>query len=321
MKTNFAIPMDHSMQPVASQELSEARAYLEEGQFEEALELLGQIFEQGTGEPIVLRSLIEAYKGLQDWEGLDEICELWQERWDPTADLFLAQAEARMKMNNYEQALQSLESARTLPRLERSAQFELYRLLAEYWVTTGNYQDATSHYHQAMALAPNNPCPHIGLGVISLQQEKFYEACSHFNRALSLSPKHDRAQCGLAMALWHLGEKDQAYDHYREVISRDISNTTALFGLITAAYDRGDLSTVEHYLYEYLRTDPENKHFRFSLAGCLFAEEKYPEARDEIELVLLQDASYEGAKELKESIEECIVAEDQAAFPAEELKN
>ncbi len=321
MKTTFAIPMDHSIQSVTSQELSEARAYLEDGQFEEALELLSQIVEQGTGEPIVLRSLIEAYQGLKDWEGLEEICEQWQERWDPPVDLFLAQAEARMKMNNYEQALQSLESARTLPGLERGAQFELYRLLAEYWVTMGNYQDATGHYHQAMALAPNNPCPHIGLGVISLQQEKFYEACSHFNRALSLSPQHDRAQCGLAMALWHLGEKDQAYSHYKEVISRDISNTTALFGLITAAYDRGDLSTVEHYLHEYLRTDPENVHFRFSLAGCLFAEEKYPEARNEIEWVLVQDISYEGALALKESIEECILSEAQASIPTEELKN
>lgn len=73
--------------------------------------------------------------------------------------------------------------------------------------------EARSALEAALALAPESPAVHYGLGQLALGEGDFRAAVEQFERTLELQPAADRVHYSLAMAYRGLGDREQAIRH------------------------------------------------------------------------------------------------------------
>jgi tetratricopeptide (TPR) repeat protein len=99
---------------------------------------------------------------------------------------------------------------------EKPDDASLLYLLGESLVRAGaapgsaEYGEAQRAFERATELNPDLCLPHISLGVIYLDQDRYKDAVAQFERARSIDPKERSTYSHLAVAYKRLGERDKA---------------------------------------------------------------------------------------------------------------
>lgn len=146
-----------------------------------------------------------------------------------------------------------------------------------------------------------------GAGAIESAACHWSSAAEFFQGALSLNSNSDNALAGLGMCSAAAGNPEAAWDYYLQSLKINPENLRALYGIIELGYRFQRLDAVEETLRNYLSCHPADVSILYSLAGCLYAQEKYEDALQEIRKVILLKPDYEIAVELREKIEQKIV--------------
>jgi serine/threonine protein kinase/Flp pilus assembly protein TadD len=102
-------------------------------------------------------------------------------------------------------------------------------------------EEATRHYMIAVALRPQSPGAHVGLGHALADKGLLDEAITEFQEAIRLKQDFARAHNNLGYALQQKGRTDEAIEEYREAIRLDKDDVLAHTNLGNVWRSRGQL--------------------------------------------------------------------------------
>ena len=188
----------------------------------------------------------------------------------------------------------------------RDLKFEVYQELGECYTHTGRIDQAVKHFKKAMDINPQSERPFIGLGVAVMQKNKMEDAAVFFRKAIRMNPNNDNAITGLAMALSNNGSAGDALDRYQDALKINPINKTALLGLVQLSYSFNKYELAEKNLRKYLSHYPGNTRMLFCLAGTLFKEKKFTDARQVLDNIFIFEPDNADARELAKQIDEIL---------------
>ena len=191
------------------------------------------------------------------------------------------------------------------PRL--ASRFRQVQQLGDCHVTIGNYAQAKRHYEKAADLAPDEPRPYVGLGVVAMLNNRFDDAEIAFRVACRLDPACSKAYAGLALLEQQRGHFKTAFDLYLRSLDLDTDNLTALLGLFQTSSQMGSFAKVIHYLKIYLASHPADTSVMFCLAALHMKDGDLDKARQVLTDLLTVDPAHEDAASLLEEIEHSLV--------------
>jgi Flp pilus assembly protein TadD len=187
-------------------------ALLEKGAHQAALEAYREAVDAGLGVPahlgqaqayVALGQLDDAADSLEVVLALDAAC----------IDAMGLLADVRFQRGELTEALGVLQVAVDAAPERADLHFKLGLVLNQ----SGDSHSAMVAYRTAIRLDPEDPSPHINLGLISMQQfGEADEAEREFRKALALSPRDLAAMANLGLALQDLGRHDEALGLYEQ---------------------------------------------------------------------------------------------------------
>jgi Flp pilus assembly protein TadD len=134
----------------------------------------------------------------------------------------------------------------------------------QYWT------NSESLFQHALAVTPDNPVAHEGLGDALLRQGRNAEAEVELRRVLQLDAEHYlQTPCELAKALDHQGRSEEAVACLREVVRAHPENARAQNDLAMLLARRGQVTEAIALLREALRLEPDRPEGMHNLAWIL----------------------------------------------------
>jgi serine/threonine protein kinase/tetratricopeptide (TPR) repeat protein len=155
-------------------------------------------------------------------------------------------------------------------------------------------KEADTLYREALAIDPDFPRAHTGLGTILRGDGKFAEAIAAYEKAIGLYKLDPNPYVGYGYALDALKRSAEAENQFRQAIKLDINNAEAYNGLaisfISRAVDR-DLSPTKDVALNYLKNavDEADKAIRldaryadayFQKGYALYLSDSWTEAQE-----------------------------------------
>jgi len=142
----------------------------------------------------------------------------------------------------------------------------------------GDEAGAESAFKRGLELDPNHLILLRDLSILYVAMKRIEEAAICNHRLLRVSPRDTQALSELG-GMAHLRQRHlEAEHHYAEALALDPSFKEAKLNLASLYLDTGRPAAAERLCREVLEGDPDNRRARFSLAGALLAQERWPEA-------------------------------------------
>jgi len=182
-------------------------------------------------------------------------------------------------------------------------QYERLQELADSYTAVGDYAQAQLCYEKAANLAPDEPGPYLGLGVVALQKDLLEDAEIAFRVACRLDSSCARAYAGLGMIAQERADYKHAFDMYLKCLELDTDNLIALLGLFQASCQMGSFAKVIHFLEVYLSMHPGDTSVMFPLAALYMKDGKFEKSRMILSDLLNLDPDHEDAANLLEELE------------------
>ncbi|MDD2943328.1 MAG: glycosyltransferase [bacterium] len=182
----------------------------------------------------------------------------------------------------------------------------LHCLAGESLGRLGLLAEALEHFRAVSPQGEFGARALTGAGAVESAASNWPSANAYFQEALQLNGNSDNALAGLGMCSAAAGNPEAAWDYYLKSLEINPENLRALYGVIELGYRFQRFEDVEKTLRNYLSCHPADVSILYSLAGCLYAQEEYHDALQEIRKVILLKPDYEIAVELKGKIEQKI---------------
>jgi Flp pilus assembly protein TadD len=164
--------------------------------------------------------------------------------------------------------------------------YEVLKELGDCHASLGNHDRARHCYAEASLLAPDNPGPHVGRGVVAIQMGMLAEAEEAFNEALCVDGDCAEAYCGLAMLEQQRKEFIRSFDLYLKCLEKNGDNLVALLGLFQTSIQMGTFAKVIYYLEVYLDKHMSDVSVLFCLATLYARDNRLAEARRTLDTIL-----------------------------------
>jgi tetratricopeptide (TPR) repeat protein len=98
-----------------------------------------------------------------------------------------------------------------------------------------DYAKAKAAFSQALALAPDHPGAHYGMGSVMTDGAEYAQAAGHLQRSLAANAADAHARLKLAVCLLELGRTDDALDNLRAAVRIDRSLYGFALKLVSAS--------------------------------------------------------------------------------------
>lgn len=140
-------------------------------------------------------------------------------------------------------------------------------------------------------------------GMLLIAMQRHQEAQTVLNTALTLDPNDSRVISGLGICARQNGNIQAAHDLFVRALHVDKSNKVALLQLLAVSYDLNSFVALEATLRDYVSLNPADVDMAYALAGSLFKQQKFDDARRYCEEVITRVPNHSGATELLALIE------------------
>lgn len=177
-------------------------------------------------------------------------------------------------------------------------------LLAEAGVLQGSLKSSELVFDRVLHRNQAHPRALCGKGALECHRGNWELAERLFKSAYEIDNSYDVALAGLGMVAASKGRNENAWEHYLQALQYNPENTRALLGIIELGYTMNRLTELEQVLRKFLDRQPEQTDYRYSLAGCLYAQGMYDAALKQLQQVLGKAPSDARALELKQHIEQ-----------------
>lgn len=175
-------------------------------------------------------------------------------------------------------------------------------LIAETAILEGNLEKASDIYQEVVRANPRSARALCGQAALRANSNDWLKAEELFSEALKYDSRSDVAYAGLGMCAAQMRNVQKAWEHYRASLKINPENLRAVLGIIELGYPMKKLKEVEEAVRGYLELHSADCNFMYSLAGCLFAQERYHEALEELERLIMFEPSNNHALELRSLI-------------------
>ncbi len=134
---------------------------------------------------------------------------------------------------------------------------EAYVALGDAMSAQGKQDEAIAAYQQALAIEPDDPRIHFGLGKIYYNEKGLYhEAVAEYQKAITIDPRHLEAYLNLGELYEEKGLYKEAADSYERALLVDPRHPSALYGL-AMALERLDSNRAIAAWERYIQIAPE----------------------------------------------------------------
>lgn len=185
--------------------------------------------------------------------------------------------------------------------------YQVMKELGDCYTALADSDRGRQCYRQAAALAPEEPGPYVGLGVIGIQSESLEDALASFEVARRLDPNCAEAYGGLAMVHQQRKDYQPAFEMYLRCLELDTDNLVALLGLFQTSCQMGTFSKIINYLEVYLDRHPGDASVLFCLASLYVKEGQLERARETLNAVVALDPGKAEAVNLLAEVQERLV--------------
>ncbi|MGD8916346.1 MAG: tetratricopeptide repeat protein [Syntrophobacterales bacterium] len=144
----------------------------------------------------------------------------------------------------------------------------------------GRFEEAMSHYVQALRIKPREPWVHSNLGIALARQGRLAQAIDHYEEALRIKPDLAKAHNNLGNALAKQGKLEEAMSHYAEALRIKPDFEKAHNNLGNALARQGKLEEAMSHYAEALRINPDYAGAHNNLGNALAMQGKLEEAMD-----------------------------------------
>lgn len=174
---------------------------------------------------------------------------------------------------------------------------------ADELAAKGKLDEARDLYESAMNDAAHWSRPPRSLGVLTLQEQRYFQAEIWFERAISCDPQDAKAWAGKGSAIWELGRREESLDCFRKALALRPVDKTFLPLLVKSYYAVNQLAELENILIRYREAYPQDLSIAYCLAGCYYKQQKLVEAKLVAQEIINQEPGNKDARELLEMLE------------------
>ena len=199
----------------------------------------------------------------------------------------------------------------SVPQHDSTQHYEVLQELGDCHNTVGNYAQAQKYYEKAATLAPDEPGPYVGLGVIALQENCLDDAETAFRVACRLDTNCVKAYAGLGITAQQKTDYKRAFDMYLKCLELDSDNLMALLGLFQTSCQMGSFAEITHYLEVYLEMHPGDTSVMYPLAALYMKDGQFDKSREILLNLLTLDENHKDAIDLLEEVEHSLAQKSQ----------
>jgi len=148
------------------------------------------------------------------------------------------------------------------------------------------WRDTAALYQHMIALAPDAPSPHFGLGAYLASQGRYEDACREFRESLRRDPNQQEAWANLGTALLSLGQTDAAIEHLTTALTmapESRNSATIRNNLALALTIRGRDDEAIAQLTEAVRHRSDSPRAHYNLGEALAKKRRYADAAKQFE--------------------------------------
>lgn len=214
--------------------LERARAYIEAGELQQALDLCLPLANGGDVEAIYLLAVVSHHGGLNE-QAMDlyrEAAKLLPGR----ADVFYNFGVFLRENGQVDGAAEAWMQAQKLNPNHWQASFNLGLALSD----SGRDGEAVKAYENCLKAAPGNIDATYNLGNAYFRLGQWNDARVAFEYVLAVRPKHSAAQANLGLVLMRCGEESRAVEMCRKAVSSEPESIVAHVNLGHALMAAGD---------------------------------------------------------------------------------
>lgn len=142
----------------------------------------------------------------------------------------------------------------------------------------GRFDEAVSHYSEALRLDPKIAKLRNNLGAVLIKQHRFEEAVFHFSEALRIEPDYAEAHYNLGIATGEQGKAQEAVGHFSEALRIDPEYAAAHHRLGLILEEEGHFEEAIGHYSEAVRIRPNHAETHFDLGDALAKQGRIKEA-------------------------------------------
>jgi glycosyltransferase involved in cell wall biosynthesis/Tfp pilus assembly protein PilF len=176
-------------------------------------------------------------------------------------------------------------------------------LRAESMACSGDSAEADVEFSSLLSDSSFGYRAWAGRGAIAASLGQWAEAVPLFERSLELKAGYELALAGLGICAKGRGDNERAWEYFQQSLESNPECAQALHGIMQLGYELGRLPQMEEALRKYLELRPVDFAFVYSLAGCLYAQHRTQEAKEQCRKILLFEPEHTLALELMERLE------------------
>jgi tetratricopeptide (TPR) repeat protein len=200
-----------------------------------------------------------------------------------SVDLKLLDIEDQKRCKNYQVVMSEvnnlLDSANGL-RFDQRISLQLLR--GEALLLAGEVENGRGIIIELFKNHPQEPKVVCSYSALLCMDERWKEAQELFEKVLRINPRNDVALAGLGGCYQQCDEIEVAWQKYQEALDLNCENKRALLGVIQLGHQMQRYTQLEVRLKEYLELHPADTEFLYVMAGCLFAQDRYDEAENQL---------------------------------------
>lgn len=226
-------------------------------------------------------------------------------------DMKLAELNEKKRNREIEEVKSGCDSLSKIRDLTADQREFIQILKAEVAILEGALEIASSIYDSILSESPECSRALCGRAALKANSNNWAEAKILFEKALSSDQRCDIALAGLGMCAAQTQNFNKAWDYYTQATKMNPENLRAVLGIIELGYPLKRLIEVEKAVRGYLDLHPADCNFIYSLAGCLFAQNRLDEAMEELNRLTMFEPNNKHAAELKSMIMDKGINSDQ----------
>ena len=270
------------------EDLNQARAYLEGGEYEAAAEAARRAV---TANPRMVDAWDVLGNALEQQAKLEEAVQAYKKAMEisgPRSEIILAISRVQLELGHVEEALAGIEMARQAGVINPNSLRRTALLLAEWdrldealdlveeaaedgtaeslaalgrvLSEQGRQEDAIRELDRALSVDPANARANEYLGLVYLRQGDSDLARQYSAMAVELDPTLADAWNNLGAALYFLERPEEALGAWEEAVAQDPSQYETLFNIGIKAPELGRLEQARFALRRFIETAPQRRY-------------------------------------------------------------
>lgn len=311
-----------------SKELTSAKVYIQQDQWDKAIEQLEMAVENYPDDAEAHYLLGEGYASKGKYEAMNEQYEQSLELSDEFAQLIAASRDKywvqnfnkgvrKINQDSTEAAIQAFKTAQLID----PSRPESYNNLAITYLRQDRIEDAIAAYQDLIEADPENVKAMNELGRLYIQSEAYEKAVELEQEVLEKEPDNADAVFNLGMAYDQMGQRQKARETYERALEVSPNNPDLLFNVARINFMSGDYETAIDLFKQVIEQNPDDFDANLNVGNAFLtmADEKRKELRDKENAG--EEITEEELEQMQELYRQAIPYLEKAAEAQPEVSN